>query len=286
MSELFDFAVQADNPTEKRRIERLKKKYDKWKLAHPIDNNEAFIEFSQRTDGKFNLVNWYVTRRLTDAFVVNHGRRYTWYMNSYYPDRHEGIQKARSVIDTIIQVGGVGGSGIITTNYDLVAEYSLGTRAFNYGELGEQIGFTPYPYPKPIYVTGSIPIAKLHGSISWDKDRKYPDSRCGLSGKCLIVPPIKEKTAPHLLKNQWTTAKSLLSSCDKLLVFGFAFNDYDSEIRNFIAKSLRPKAQVVFVDLIDHRKRLAPLLKGHSMKHIDANAPELLKMIASALQGK
>ena len=75
VSELFDFAVQADNPTEERRIERLKKKYEKWKLAHPSDNNEAFIEFSQRADGKFNY--FYVTRRLTDPFVVNYGRRHT-----------------------------------------------------------------------------------------------------------------------------------------------------------------------------------------------------------------
>jgi hypothetical protein len=41
--------------------------------------------------------------------------------------------------------------GIVTTNYDLIPEYALGTREFNYGEAGEQIGYTPYPHPAPVY---------------------------------------------------------------------------------------------------------------------------------------
>jgi len=245
VGELFDFNIEPDTDVEKRRVSRLKKKYDAWRIKHPTGNNEAFIASSQRDDGKFCLVNWYVTRRLADPFVINHGRRYTWYINSYHPRQHEGVNKARSLIDTLLAISELEKLGIITTNYDLLAEYALGTRAFNYGKVGEQIGFTPYPYPKPIFVTGNVPIAKLHGSISWDQERKYPDSRCGLTGKCLIVPPVSEKTAPKSLKFQWKLAKEMLSSCDKLIVFGFAFNEYDTAIRKFIAKSLHKAAEIL-----------------------------------------
>ena len=283
VGELFDFAIEADNVIEERRIARLQNQYSDWKSNHLKDNNEAFIKFSQRPAGRFNLVNWYITRRLTEPFVVNHGRRYTWYINSYYPKNHSGVQKAHDFINTLSTSAGFGNLGILTTNYDLVAEYALGTRAFHYGVPGEQIGFTPYPYPRPVYVKGSIPIAKLHGSISWDATRKFPDSRCGLTGKCLIVPPVSEKSAPKLLKNQWTTAKSILSSCDKLVVFGFAFNDYDTAIRNYIAKALGSKSSVIFVDVVDHRKRLTSLLKKRDMKFVDATSPDLIKQISTVL---
>lgn len=283
VSELFDFAISADNPIEERRISRLQKKYDAWKTTNQKSNNEAFIEFSQGPSGKFSLINWYVTRRLTEPFVVGHGRRFTWYINSYFPAQHKGVENARNLLHALLQNAGSGSLGILTTNYDLLVEYALGTRAFNYGTLGEQIGFTPYPYPRPIYVTGNIPIAKLHGSISWNEDRKFPDSRCGLTGKCLIVPPISEKAAPKLLRDQWKTAKSILSACDKLVVFGFAFNDYDTAIRNFIAKALRPKSTVILVDTVDHRKRLSKLLKKHDMKFVQVLEPNLIERVSAAV---
>jgi hypothetical protein len=134
---------------------------------------------------------------------------------------------------------------------------------------GEQIGFTPYPYPQPVYLGGGIPIAKLHGSISWNEKTKFADSRCGLTGKCLIVPPVTEKQAPALLKQQWSVAKRLLGRANKLLVFGFSFNEYDTAIRRFLAKNLRPRASIVLIDIVDHRQRLSRLFKGHEMNYVD-----------------
>jgi hypothetical protein len=146
----------------------------------------------------------------------------------------------------------------------MVAEYALGTRAFNYGIPGEQIGFTPYPYPRPLYLTGHIRILKLHGSISWDRDAKRPDLRFGLNGKCLIVPPVTEKTIPKLLKPQWTLARKILTKCDVVVVFGFSFNEFDIALRKFIAKNLARNATIVFIDLVDPRVRLASPQNGLS----------------------
>ena len=201
VSQLFDFEIRIYNKTEERRIARLGKIYEIWRAKNPSENNEEFVRFSQGAGLKFNLTNWYITRRLTEPFVVHGSRRYTWYINSYYTQSHEGIEKARSIITTLSEYSGAENLGILTTNYDLIAEYSLGTRGFNYGTLQEKIGYTPYPYPQPVLVTGPVSIAKLHGSISWTDDAKFPDSRCGLTGKCLIVPPVAEKQMPMLLKS-------------------------------------------------------------------------------------
>ena len=281
VSELFDFKIHPDNPTEERRLIRLQELYGSWRHANPHSNNEEFVGVFHQQQKRFNLTNWYLTRRLSEPFVVQSGRRYTWYINSHYPQRHDGIRKAYGVIDTLRQSATVP-IGIITTNYDLIAEYALGTRGFNYGEVGEQIGYTPYPYPAPVRATGSTTIAKLHGSISWDYERKYPDCRCGLTGKCLIVPPITEKQAPEMLKQQWSLAETLLSECRNLIVFGFAFNDHDQAIREFFRDHVPPTAIVTLVDIVDHRPRLRPIFERQKVRYLNVDESGLTKKIEKA----
>jgi len=240
VSELFDFSIHPDNATEQRRLERLIEIYDYWRSSHANDHAEAFIGFAKGPTSKFNLVNWYITRRLTEPFIVVGTRRYTWYINSHYPRKHEGIVQANRILDLLSDYGTL---DVVTTNYDMVIEYALSTRGFNYGLAGEQIGFKPYPYPQPVHVTGLIKVIKLHGSISWSLQRKFPDLRCGLTGKCLIVPPIAGKTPPRQLQDQWSFAKKIISQCDVLVVFGFSFNEYDQTVRQFFTQHLSLKSK-------------------------------------------
>ena len=55
--------------------------------------------------------------------------------------------------------------GIVTLNYDLLVEYALGSRGFNYGAIGEVLrGRGPYPvslWRNPVALSGRIPLAKL-----------------------------------------------------------------------------------------------------------------------------
>jgi hypothetical protein len=283
VSGLFDFKIHPDNSTEEKRLVRLQKVDGHWRHSNPDGHNEAFVRASQGPRGRFNLTDWYITRRLSEPFVVQSGRRYTWYINSHYPQHHRGIHKARSFIDAMKSHEGFHRIGIVTTNYDLIPEYALGTRGFNYGKPGEQIGFTPYPYPRPVFATGNVQIAKLHGSISWNHHSKYPDCRCGLTGKCLIVPPITEKQAPPLLKHQWSLARTLLSNCKRLVVFGFSFNEYDTAIRNFIKTQLSPNAEVILIDLVDHRTRLASIFGGRQVHYLNAEEANLESVLHSTL---
>jgi hypothetical protein len=156
---------------------------------------------------------------------------------------------------------------------------TLGTRGFNYGQIGEQIGYTPYPYRAPVRAVGPIAIAKLHGSISWDFQRKYPDCRCGLTGRCMIVPPISEKQAPEILKHQWSLAANLLSECHNLIVFGFAFNEHDQAIREFIRDQAPASGTVTLVDIVDHRPRLTSIFEHQKVEYINADESDLIKQL-------
>ena len=91
----------------------------------------------------------------------------------------------------------------MTTDYDLVVEYALGTRVFNYGLRYQRLtGRGPYPvsiWRRPVRLTGRLPIAKVHGSLSWDIYDLYTDGRRGLTGGALIVAPTADKKPPREL---------------------------------------------------------------------------------------
>src|SRR4051794_23512629 len=157
VADLFDFAVHVDSVTEEKRVVRLQKIYAHWRTSNPTAHPEVFVRYAQGPGDGFNLVNWYITRRLTEPFIVMASRRYTWYINSHYAQKHAGVAKAAEFLRNLSSKGRL---SVLTTNYDMVPEYALGTRGFNYGIVGEQIGFTPYPHPRPVYVKGEIGIAK------------------------------------------------------------------------------------------------------------------------------
>lgn len=154
-------------------------------------------------------------------------------------------------------------TGIITTNYDLLLEYALSTERFNYGEVGAQLTgrgknpFFPWHSSNP-KLTGILPLAKLHGSVSWSKGVRYTDGRCGLRGDATIVAPRPEKLAPAELVDQWKLAKDVLLGAKRLVVFGFAFNPYDQAVLELLSAA---GGHIEKVHLIDIAPNLAAAQK-------------------------
>jgi hypothetical protein len=144
-------------------------------------------------------------------------------------------------------------SGIVTLNYDLLVEYALGSQGFNYGNCGEILqGRGPYPvsqWRNPVALTGRLPVAKLHGSISWDANGKYTDGRRGLSGRALIVAPTPEKRVPTALQEQWSLSSTILGRASRIVVFGFAFNDYDKAVLAHLTEEGKQLVDVAIVDV-------------------------------------
>jgi hypothetical protein len=226
-SELFDSAIESYGPREEQRLSRVRDLKGAWDAQNPAGPAEQFIAevmLSGDTSNQEDVV-WYVTRRLSDPYIWQEWtwgrvRRQVLMIDENRKWTRPGIKAAADFISRC----GLQLSGIVTLNYDLIVEYALGSRGFNYGIRDEiLLGRGPYPVStlrNPVRLTGRIPFAKLHGSISWDLVGKYTDGRRGLSGKALIVPPTSEKSTPSQLDKHWALSLSVLGWSSRLLILG------------------------------------------------------------------
>jgi len=198
-SQLFDFAIEPFGIRERRRLQRVRDCKRGWDARNPAGLAEQFIAevlLSGDARGQEDI-RWYVVRRLSEPYVWlewrwGRPRRHVLMIDEDRKWQRPGIQAAAGFITRC----GSQLARIVTVNYDLLVEYAMGSRGFNYGSIGETLrGRGPYPvsqWRNPTTLTGHIPLAKLHGSISWDVEGKYTEGRRGLTGRALIVAPTPE----------------------------------------------------------------------------------------------
>jgi SIR2-like domain len=254
--ELFDFNVVPFGVREARWLEKVRGLKHSWTSEHPGEHEEAFIAYASEHNIECRrLVLWYIVRRLSDPYVwtewhAGKERRHVLMIDELRKLDCPGVTRAR---DFLMGVLGFALGGVITTNYDLLIEYALGSRRFNYGSPDEVLqGRGPYPvsqWKHPVTLTGGIRLAKVHGSISWDENGRYTDGRRGLTGNALIVAPVPHKTAPSALRGQWDLAGNILDSSADLVVFGFAFNAYDSKFLRLLEVRGRGVKRVLLIDI-------------------------------------
>lgn len=260
--ELFDFNIEPWGPREQKKLSAVKVLKQKWDTSHPNEYAEKFIPealtYSKR-DRQHVL--WYIARRFSEPFIWREGtwRRHILMIDEQRAGDLHGIIKAKGFLNRCISVGT---SGIITSNYDMLIEYSLGTKGFNYGIPDQWLnGRGVYPmatYYKPVRLQGRVPLAKIHGSINRDSLAYFPEGRRGLTGNALIVAPTPEKRPPKELKFDWTLADTILRNSTKLLVFGFAFNPYDEALLTLLKDGGRNLKSVLLVNLhskVDQAKK-------------------------------
>lgn len=251
-SELFDFAIEPISKREEVLLSKIKLDKGHWDEIRPQAFAEEFIAWMiGQSDQKKARVAWYVTRRLSEHFIAPiWGSMQTYMIDERRAAEHDGVKNAKRLLTRFI---GLDSSGILTTNYDLLIEYALSTKGFNYGTRGEPLkgrNKNPLFFSQggPVSLHGELPLAKLHGSVSWDSEARYTDGRCGIKGSALIVPPVAEKTMPWVLRNQWDLARQILQKSEKLLVFGFAFNPYDRALLDMLLEAGGNLRKVLLVD--------------------------------------
>lgn len=252
-AELFDFAIRPRHPREARRLELLESEFTSWRERHPTGSAEEFIQWSldAANERAAKRVIWYVTRRISDPFIARiMGGTQTLMIDDRRVHDLESVRRARSFFTSFVGLGTV---DVLTSNYDMLVEYAFGTRYVHYGKPGEELfgrGKNPVDFSQgtPVRLGGIVGLAKLHGSISWDSARRYTDGRCGLTGKALIVPPRPGKSPPEALLPVWDYAARALSAATMLIVFGFAFNAYDSTLLSFLSEHGRDLRQVLLID--------------------------------------
>lgn len=267
--DLFDFAVKPFGPREARRLARVKTIKQAWDQSNPDGYPERFMAYAQDLPAADrDAVSWYVVRRLSDPFIwyEEHGgriRRHVLQIDEQRKWAFPGVRAARDFISRFLSFSFL---GIVTTNYDLLVEYALGTRYFHYTERDEVLhgrgAFPVSAYPKRVRLKGAIPLCKLHGSISWGTDgRRFADGRRGLSGKALIVPPVPEKAPSDQLTPIWAKARHILEQAGVLVVFGFAFNAYDTAVLSLLGRAGERLRKVIVYDPVrrcEEAERLWP----------------------------
>jgi hypothetical protein len=141
---------------------------------------------------------------------------------------------------------------VITTNYDILAERGMRDRprprvprpGFNYGNGEEQLaggGYPSYSHIQRIMTRGSVPLLKLHGSVSWSEQNgelvKHHDCRPAIHGNALIVAPVRGKQPPTSLAPIWEKAQAALSKAEQVLVAGYSLPEYDDRVTELLKSS-------------------------------------------------
>jgi hypothetical protein len=252
-SELFDSEIEPFGLRDVQKAQTVRHAREAWLEEHPHATSEEFIAYALAHEKLRTAVIWYIMRRLSEPYIWQEWRSGRWRRHVLMIDENRkyqrpGVTRAREFLlhlDSAL-------TGIITPNYDLLIEYALGTRLFNYGHPDEVLsGRGPYPvsqWRNPVTLRGTIVVAKVHGSISWDKAGRHTDGRGGITGNALIVAPTPEKTPPPELAFEWELARDILQRSRALLVFGFAFNPYDEALLAHLRQHGLNLQQVILVD--------------------------------------
>jgi hypothetical protein len=153
-------------------------------------------------------------------------------------------------------------AGVVTTNYDLLAEQVLRHRpmrrtpepGFYYGGLPRPQhahGHRPWDRFDPYFVgelgdielTGTVPVCKLHGSLNWERGGHalalFRDQRLVYrhGGTAAIIPPTAQKDAAEWLSPIWGSAEQVLADCDKWIAVGYSLPEYDYAVRDLFRRA-------------------------------------------------
>ena len=177
---------------------------------------------------------------------------------------------------------------IITTNWDILLEYSIQEFRFNYGEMIQPYQSIPQPQSAGSFV---IPILKLHGSLNWSFceeckqiyyfDRKICEQLLSNNGvKCkkhpdvrltpFIIPPTLSKLENAPLRSIWSKASEYLRLCEKVYFIGYSFPETDVQMKIFVSNALRKNKNLKEVTIVsnpmygksrvDFEERYSPIL--------------------------
>ncbi len=260
-NELFDFRIT----TSAREIHKLKIVRGikaQWDETHPEGFfTERFLsEVLSSSDTVYKALVWYIARRLLEPSVIytralrREERHSLGFRDSFRDglpnDLRQGIDRAAIFLRPFV---GMLLKGIVTTNYDLLVEYALGHKVFNYGERFAEVKTRTIrrayrSIAENLSLSGQIPLAKIHGSLSRDERGYYGDGRCGIKGTALIVPPTPDKRPPENLQYEWELARNILGASTHLLVFGYGFNPYDQAVLELLKDNGKNLKRVLIID--------------------------------------
>ena len=262
-SQLFNEQPDVDVISRQRLLERVLAAWDDWH-ARTKGTPEQYLAVLEASGGRqWRDATWYVA--LVIALRMGYVRivggkptivRHTLNITS-------GIETHEAFWTTIFRR--TADVTVLTTNYDILAERGLRPRprprvprpGFHYGRGPEQLegsGYPSYAHIQRIKAQGTIPLLKLHGSVSWTIQNnqiiRYHDCRPAIRGDAAIVAPITEKRVPNVFRPIWESAASSLAKSDTWIIVGYSFPTYDIAINELFRSNAdhRPRVHILNPD--------------------------------------
>ncbi len=258
---LFENKPEVDRISRQRLVERVLSGWENWRSLHG-GQPEEYLSYLQEQGGRKWLdAVWYVGL----AIALRMGKVQYVGLNptitKHNIDRTTRIQAHESFWTVIFKH--THDVGVITTNYDILAERGIRNlprpRAcrpgFNYGNGPEDLaggGYPSYAHIQKISISGSVPIIKLHGSISWSFRNgelvHYHDCRPAIRGDAAIVAPVTQKALPNYLEDVWAKAANLLSASNTWIIVGYSLPKYDLLVRDLLYAHSGHKPEIHIFD--------------------------------------
>jgi len=248
--QLFDHEPEVDRITRQQLVERVLENWRRWQRKTE-GQPEEYLAFVQQDGGRRWLdATWYVglviALKMGKVEYVGVNRTIT----RHNLNRTSGIDVHEVFWSTIFRR--TSEVAVITTNYDILAERGLRHEprpralrsGFHYGDGSERLaggGYPSYAHIQKITVSGTIPLLKLHSSISWSFREgniiRYHDCRPAIRGDAAIVAPVVAKALPKYLKCIWASAGEALRSSATWIVVGYSLPKYDLLVRELLANN-------------------------------------------------
>ena len=236
-----------------KRFDAVLEHYRNWQTSNPSAHAEQYMSDIFSGVAGPNAPQWAWLVEYVGAVIASAGtppasqNRNPRYSNRI--NRPSDCQVHREFFDAILSA--TNDLAVITTNYDLLIERTLRHKPMRrpsspgcyYGGLprpqtlkGAAQPFSRWSYEQLIEMTGTIPVYKLHGSLSWSLSGgtivAYQDMRPAFrnGGNAAIVPPVPEKEIPSWLASVWDGAARALCSSSAWVICGYSAPEYDVEV--------------------------------------------------------
>lgn len=261
--QLFDSAPKVDRIVRRKLVQRVRADWLRWHERHGGQPEEYLAFLEQIGDQRWKDAVWYVALiiALKMGGVERIGMQDYLTVVRHNLDRTTQIQVHETFWTKIFTK--TNDVGVVTTNYDILPERGLRhivrprvpRPGFNYGTVGEQLaggGYPSYSHIQKICAMGSVPLFKLHGSVSWsirdDKLIRYHDCRPAVQGNAAILAPVTEKSLPNFLEETWQQASELLRKSNNWIIVGYSLPDYDLLIRKLLRENGSHNPRVAVFD--------------------------------------
>jgi hypothetical protein len=293
-SGLFEDEPSVDRVSRERLVARVLRGWNSWRGVNGGAAEEYLSHLAQVDRGAYHDATWYVG--LVIALKMGRLRRVGGQptITAHHLALTTQDEDHERFWTTIFRV--THDVCVVTTNYDVLAERGLRHKprprvprpGFHYGAGREVLaggGYPSYAHIVKVSAEGTVPLLKLHGSISWSvrggKLIKYHDCRPAIRGDAAIVAPIHEKTVPSFLEPTWQRAERELAASSTWLVVGYSLPAYDGEVRRLLRRAGQHRPRIhVFDPTADVATRYAAEVPG-ALVESHGRLPDALDDVAA-----